>query len=166
MINDPLLMKAAGGPEWSPPSGPPAPDTSLRAPGVARAPRTGRKRRGAATSARILAVGISTSTMFALTAGYGAAAKKNLPDGPVGGTPVPQQTPQDQQPAGQQVVESQTPQQPATPSSRAKKKSGQQAAPQAQQPSSPKVVQIPVDTVAPAQPGNQGGNNQPSSGSN
>ena len=148
--------------------------------------RTRTRSKNPAASAKILATGLSATAMLGMTAGYALAARESTPtpsvneqqgnvsqttatDGvaPAGGSPAltplaplvpptaavsPQAAPQVTSPAPAVTA----PQATVTPPVAA------QVAPQ------PQVIEIPVETVAPAGPGNGGGgwNNQPSSGSN
>lgn len=164
MINDPLLNKPSSHDAWAPP----APSDVAGSPRPRTSPTHARtRRRRPATSARILAVGLSTSAMFVLTAGYATAAKKNeVPQPTTGGlgtaptTNGEQASSQNQQSAQQQAAPQQAVPQQSTPQEAAPQQTApQQAAPQ-------NVVQVPVQPVAPANPGSGGGNNQPSSGSN
>lgn len=166
MINDPLLHRSESpthnSPNWAPP-------TIESVPSVPRTPVTttippGRRtvasrRRHPAVSSRILAVGISTSAMFAMTAAYASAERTNSPQ-PVNDQSATRVLPTQQGTSNRgagTAARQATPQQ-ATP---------QQGAPQQAAPhqASPNVVQVPVDPVAPALPGNNGGNPQQSSGS-
>lgn len=162
MINDPLLPSSRRTDEsstWAPPSieSVPSVDRMATGPAAARlsAPRPSR-RRHPALSARILAVGISTSAMFALTAAYASAEQRQAPQpvegGAAGGTNPASAT------ANSNGASATQPRSNATP-----RNDSQQAAPRQTQPN---VVQVPVEPVAPAWPGSGGGNPQQSSGSN
>lgn len=131
-----------------------------------------------AASAKILATGLSATAMLGMTTGYALAARET--------TPAPT-TDQQQGIASPSTVTgglaptggspALTPLAPLVPATAAV---SPQAVPQATSPapaptnsqatvaSQPQVVEIPVETVAPAVPGSGGGgwNNQPSSGSN
>lgn len=142
MTLDPLL----------PPPPPPADRTS-----ATRATASGKRTRrpSPAAAARILATGLATTAMLGLTTGYALAKKAQQPEiSPVS----PNQT-TDQA--------SQTPSAPEQPpaTSPDQNVSGNSGSPVV---TSPPVVEIPVPEIAPAQPGNNwnGGNNQPSNGSN
>ena len=139
MMNDPLL----------PP--PPPPSTASRriAPKKTRRP-------GVANSAKILATGLATTATLGLTAGYALASKSQPEQVPTPGN-------------GQQSTSLQTPLSPAVTTPPVAT-APVVTAPSAIAPTeaNPPVVEIPVPTVAPAQPGNNWGNsgsNQPSSGS-
>lgn len=127
---------------------PPPPVSSRTTPKKSRRP-------GVANSAKILATGLATTATLGLTAGYALASKTETNQAPVNtGTPsVPNNaTPTVPAPATPEIV---------TPSV----DNNSVAAPDV---TNPPVVEIPVPTVAPAQPGNKwgnGGNNQQSSGS-
>lgn len=127
---------------------PPPPVSSRTTPKKSRRP-------GVANSAKILATGLATTATLGLTAGYALASKTETNQAPVNtGTPsVPNNaTPTVPAPATPEIV---------TPSV----DNNSVAAPDV---TNPPVVEIPVPTVAPAQPGNNwgnGGNNQQSSGS-
>lgn len=126
---------------------PPPPSVSSRT-----TPKKSR-RPGVANSAKILATGLATTATLGLTAGYALASKTETNQ-----TPVNTQTPG--------VPANTTPTVPVptetvTPSV----DSNSVATPEV---TNPPVVEIPVPTVAPAQPGNDwgnSGNNQQSSGS-
>ncbi|MEY2966743.1 MAG: hypothetical protein RLY50_793 [Actinomycetota bacterium] len=154
---------------------------------VTRRPASQKKGKPAA-SAKILATGLSATAMLGMTAGYSLAARES--------TPTPRMTPEQGLPMVSGDMASgnvaQTPDAtvgaaqpqllaplvaPTAPAQSAPVVSAtapvavapvapqspvQTAAPQ------PQVVEIPVETVAPAKPGNGGGgwNNQSSSGSN
>lgn len=144
-IHDPLL---------------PPPPPQSRKPEASRRPR----RPSPAASARILATGLATTAMLGLTTGYAFARKAqqpepspNLTTPEVAGNVPPQTGVAPQTPAGASEPTASTPVLP-TPG-----ETSSQSADTA-----PPVVEIPVPDVAPAQPGNNwnGGNNQPSSGSN
>ena len=176
MINDPLLPStrstSRADSTWAPPvheavrvdASPAHGRASSSCASSSSASRTATasrsRRRHPAISSRILAVGLSTSAMFALTAGYASAERKSAP------TPVDGVTPaQDgivQQPAQDQTAQQNaTAQQPVTGLVSPQQVSPQQA--------TPRVVQVPVKPAAPATPaprGSGGGNTQQSSGSN
>ena len=149
MTLDPLL---------TPPPPPPADRTSAAsATRPTRATGAGKRTRrpSPAAAARILATGLATTAMLGLTTGYALAKKAQQPEispsAPKQSTDQASQTPS---------VPSQT---PATSPDR--NVSGNLGSPVV---TSPPVVEIPVPEIAPAQPGNNwnGGNNQPSNGSN
>lgn len=127
---------------------PPPPVSSRTTPKKSRRP-------GVANSAKILATGLATTATLGLTAGYALASKTEANQTPVNTGPssvATNATPTVTVPATPEVV---TP--PVNNNS--------VVIPQA---TNPPVVEIPVPTVAPAQPGNNwgnSGNNQQSSGS-
>lgn len=140
-------------------------------------PRSGRteparrsRRPSPAASARILATGLATTAMLGLTTGYAFARKAQQPEN----TPNVSGTPSLTNPDGSATNpdgSTTTPDGSATtPTVQTQNTVAPSPRTEAQQPvvTSPPVVEIPVPTVAPAQPGNNwnGGNNQPSSGSN
>ena len=129
-----------------------------------------------AASAKILATGLSATAMLGMTAGYAMAARETTPApattvngassqdlSTTAGVPTP-------------VVGNSAAVAPLAPLVPGTSAVTPQGAPQttvgtpAQAPvvAQPQVVEIPVETIAPATPGNGGGgwNNQPSSGSN
>lgn len=134
--------------------------------------RTRTRSKNPAASAKILATGLSATAMLGMTTGYALAARETTPAPTVdeqqgvasASTIAAGLTPT----GGPAALTPLAPLVPATPA----------ASPQATSPapttspttaaSQPQVVEIPVETVAPAVPGNGGGgwNNQPSSGSN
>jgi len=125
---------------------PPPPVSSRTTPKKSRRP-------GVANSAKILATGLATTATLGLTAGYALASKTEANQAPVNtGTPnVPS------------IV---TPSVPATTETVPPSVNNNSVA--TPEVTNPPVVEIPVPTVAPAQPGNNwgnGGNNQQSSGS-
>ena len=136
--------------------------------------RTRSRGKNPAASAKILATGLSATAMLGMTAGYAMAARETAP----APTKTPAPTDSDQtgstDPAttngGSSAVAPLAPLVPGT--SAAAPSSAQQSTVVApsQQPvvAQPQVVEIPVETIAPATPANGGGgwNNQPSSGSN
>ena len=162
MINDPLLRAAQSTQDdprqWAPPTQPSLPASAARragslTPSDAGSPRGAAKRkRHPAVSSRILAVGLSTSAMFALTAGYASAERKSVAQ-PVDGAG----TPLTDDPIAT------APNQPIAQPDATTPAPAQQRTPQ----TTPRVVQVPVAPVAPATPSrNGGGNTQQSSGSN
>ena len=144
------------------------------------APGQPRRAKHPAMSARILAVGLSTTAMLGLTAGYALAGKdtnEQLIDGSTfdpaqssaANTPASPaaQDAESVQNAPQPGAQAQNPAQ--NPPARAQDSQPQTAAPSVTIPPavSPDVVVIPVEPAKPAQPGGSGGgNSQPSSGSN
>ena len=149
MINDPLLP-------GSMPQDLPAPTAPPRSPSAPPSPRT--RRRKAATSARILAVGMSTSGMFALTAGYSAAHQLPANDTiqPPSGTESATETGRTTAPASAQDPTGHA------PAGHAPAATPTDAAPAP----TPRIVQVPVEPAAPAVAGTTGRNTQQSSGSN
>ena len=129
-----------------PPPPPPVAPTSRTAGKKTRRP-------GVANSAKVLATGLATTATLGLTAGYALASKSEANHTPVN--------------AGVQNQPSvATPTAPPTPQTQAPSiDNNSVVTPQA---TNPPVVNVPVPTIAPAQPGNNwgnNGNNQQSSGS-
>lgn len=152
MINDPLLNKSRDPDAWDPPV------AATRPPATTRRTR----RRKTATSARILAVGVSASAMFALTANYGASAKRHAPSQPLDHGVGTDRIQGDQTNASATGLQQQS-QQSAT--AQPNQSRAATASPQQTQTNAPRVVQVPVQPAAPADPGQSGGNTQQSSGS-
>lgn len=123
---------------------PPPPPTNRHATGK----RT--RRPGVANSAKILATGLATTATLGLTAGYALASKTQ-------NQKVPEQS---------NLQTSPTITAPNVPTTAPAPNTPNTSAPVV---TSPPVVEIPLPSIAPAQPGNNwgnSGNNQPSSGSN
>lgn len=145
-----------------------------RIPAHLRAPRA----KHPALSARILAIGLSTTAMLGLTAGYALAGRSadeqpvndpglNSSLVPAAANPSTAKTPQAQPNAPANAQRSGT--NPQNPSAQSQQPTAQPNNPVQQAPatSAPSVVEIPVTPAQPAQPGwSGGGTPQPSSGSN
>ncbi|MEN9553617.1 MAG: hypothetical protein RLY24_1212 [Actinomycetota bacterium] len=127
-------------------------DPLLPPPAPAGRPATTQKTRrpGVANSAKILATGLATTATLGLTAGYALASK----------------TQNQEAPEQSNLQTSPTITTPNVPTTAPAPNTRDTSAPEV---TSPPVVEIPVPSIAPAQPGNNwgnSGNNQPSSGSN
>lgn len=165
-----------------PPPPPPAPgrqtldQTAPRPPRVPSHLRGGARRpKHPALSARILAVGLSTTAMLGLTAGYALAGRTTTEQPLNDQTTDPALAPPSGQ-AASTAQQTQAPspsraQQPGTASqssSRPQSPAAQSQTPVQQAPAvnQPQVVEVPVAPAEPAQPGTSGGGTpQPSSGS-
>lgn len=150
----------------------PRPDIDLSRHSRAARPRA----KNPAASAKILATGLSATAMLGMTAGYALAAREAAPSPTTAPTVDPSQ--------GTSTTAAESPPKsgnstaiaPLAPLAPGPSATSPQAAPrstagtQIQAPVTvqPQVVDIPVDTIAPATPGNggDGWNTQPSSGSN
>lgn len=111
------------------------------------------RRPGVASSAKVLVTGLATTATLGLTAGYALASKTEANQGPVNTET-------------QNVGANSTPTVPVAPQSSVP--TVDSYAILTPEVTNPPVVEIPVPTVAPAQPGNDwgnSGNNQQSSGS-
>lgn len=125
-----------------------------------------------AASAKILATGLSATAMLGMTAGYALAAREVAPSPTMtpnmdAGTTATEPVQTNGNPTALAPLAPLVPgTSAASPQSSPQSTVGSQSrAPVVAQ---PQIVEIPVETIAPATPGNGGGgwNNQPSSGSN
>lgn len=136
--------------------------------------RTRSRGKNPAASAKILATGLSATAMLGMTTGYAVAARETAPSAPM----TPAQTQGAQTTATDAAsttgnAAAVAPLAPLAPGTTANIPQGalqSTVASQSQAPvvAQPQIVEIPVEAVAPATPGNGDGgwNTQPSKGSN
>lgn len=127
-----------------------------------------------AASAKILATGLSATAMLGMTAGYALAARETTPvptaDEPQGIASASTVAGGLARTGGSPALAPLAPLVPGTSATSPQSSPQSTVGPQSQAPvvAQLQIVEIPVETIAPATPGNGGGgwNNQPSSGSN